>query len=732
MPLSIDSYANWAQTQGYRSGELASLRDAGGGPEVSSLRQTTGTLARFFNTRSVKDAKSAVLADFTRALTESYGETIANRAMNGVDSFLKLDRGLSAHVIQRAISSAENMRIRSGLRVDGGISLRVLNGTAEISGAVFGGLPHVDALVLRRSVRAQYAASNLLGQCPIGDAEVAAFDQKAAKVLLNLDRQIEVARTLDRNRLTGAVVDGLVASLEDIKTRLQAKRASVAALNADNPLSGANKAHALHVWHEGAQFALLRALAKYQDRPELAEALRQCKNLSFDELMHGLEISKDTGDVVADRLVEELTRRLPARVTVNADVMKAMVSKGFREALNAGDWTPIHKQFEGSLNGRAFALTSDIVPGRHQGEQIGSLYEVGVNGYMCHTADTRHAVNLAHSSITVDPGDGSGAQVAFSGIRHGVHSAWEIGNDATRRAANLQRAKEAVIAAYLSNPAAAKLGDDGFYHLPMASVSLLTPDWTRNYTFIGKTSNNERAMLQDQLDAWQGIGQRTVDVTAPDGRRIQVKPEVLAFNFGVNVGAVKLTDWVKPAGFLMEKVASGWGFSDPVNQVAFAQLQGRVAAFADQVGVDPHKADMAKKLCGQLEQILRSEDHHHDQHDAYKAAARVAVITHLIGGVPCWNCKSGKDRTGEMDAECKFLSTLIALKAPIPDPGQQLNDDQKALFRSIVLQSGNLEMQRYNTGLAGFKTGSVKSIGERLGGGEAAKYHKGGSSSVGV
>ena len=85
-----------------------------------------------------------------------------------------------------------------------------------------------------------------------------------------------------------------------------------------------------------------------------------------------------------------------------------------------------------------------------------------------------------------------------------------------------------------------------------------------------------------------------------------------------------------------------------------------------------------------------------------------------------------------MDVECKFLATLAALGKTIPEPGAQLTTEHKMLYRNLLMQSGNHEMQKYNTGFAGFKTGGVSSIPERLGGQQYREFHKGGSENVGV
>ena len=51
---------------------------------------------------------------------------------------------------------------------------------------------------------------------------------------------------------------------------------------------------------------------------------------------------------------------------------------------------------------------------------------------------------------------------------------------------------------------------------------------------------------------------------------------------------------------------------------------------------------------------------------------------------------------------------------------------------AIALEGGNFDVQKMNTGLAGFKTGGVSSIPERLGGQKYRDLHSGGSKFVGV
>ena len=57
-----------------------------------------------------------------------------------------------------------------------------------------------------------------------------------------------------------------------------------------------------------------------------------------------------------------------------------------------------------------------------------------------------------------------------------------------------------------------------------------------------------------------------------------------------------------------------------------------------------------------------------------------------------------------------------------------LNDQRAA----VALEGGNFEVQKMNTAIAGFKTGGVKSVTERLGGSEYRQFHRGGSDHVNV
>ena len=432
----------------------------------------------------------------------------------------------------------------------------------------------------------------------------------------------------------------------------------------------------------------------------------------------------------------ELERAHVRGFKMNDSIVFQRLNAGYRQVLNERPWPVISKTLSASVGNRPVEITSTILPAEQLGHSqqaprgpIAGGYPESVHGYMCHSADANHAVNLAVSKLTV--ADPAGApRLAFCGVRHGVHCAWEIRDAQARAEANAHRVEETVIAAFMAKysvPENARPlpqpGPEGVVtvDLNITSVALLTPDKTRHWISHG-SATDERRMLMDQTDAWDAVSRNGVTFQF-NGRQVRVKPHVVTFNVGVNEGAVKLSG-------IAPNRAGGWDISDEMNKRAFETFTNEVMTFVNDKTADANARAAALALFNQCRNVFVLKGERVDSHDAYKVAARLAVLSRLIGKVPCWNCKSGKDRTGEMDVECKFLSVLIARGEDIPKPGAKLTEEQKGLFRAIALQGGNFEIQKMNVGVAGFKTGSVSSIAERLGGKKYRNLHRGGSDHV--
>lgn len=118
-------------------------------------------------------------------------------------------------------------------------------------------------------------------------------------------------------------------------------------------------------------------------------------------------------------------------------------------------------------------------------------------------------------------------------------------------------------------------------------------------------------------------------------------------------------------------------------------------------------------LADEIKQIWANKYHHSDGGDPYKIAKRIAIISYEIGVTPCWNCKGGKDRTGWMDTEIKHLLSSRGLK-PDAAHGRKLDKGSQSLLRVVALNSGNQEIQRYNTGAPGNKCFGMLNIFTRF------------------
>lgn len=708
--ITLDQFKQWVNVQGYDSSSVAAIRNG----EVKNIKEdgiTTGW-DRFFHTQRFATARNGAVSRYREALTYDYGTTIANRVMGMIDTRGGLTAKLITKGIQLAAKQANEMALTYAGTGEGRKLHLVVGGEFELSA-------HADAHAkewVDRYVPLMNRAHKLLGKFPIGTRETVAFNAE----LINVQRDLNtfknaIAHALELAENQRTVLDhdayGLIA-------RLAQKRVEVSHIDANNPAGDAAKDRAKLLWGQ-TYVKLCAALAKKNRGRPCEQHLLAMSRMDPNEVVRDISFGKNMHYTMAFKFVDDLWERSGIRVDHEKVAKAFKVQHG--KVLNSQPWEPIRKTFSCSVPGQTFKLTSAIIPGRHVDPVIGNTYPKGVNSFMCHSTKTSHAVNMALSTCSIDTGNG-GEQNVFFGVRHGVHSERGMANAEDRRRANLERAKETVKAAFLAYVKQHGEGNipklrttEGCIALPMTSVSLLTPVWRKG------ADKNEKRMLADQTRAWGEVG------TLPENELVEVKvgdttykirPHVATFNFGVNWGALG-----KKSFFF-----GGWDKSSSINNAGMDKLADRVNDFCRDAPNDSYKVKTVKTLFAQLKRILAKKNERSDENDAYKAASRVAVLTYLMDGVPCWNCKSGKDRTGEMDVECKFLSTLIALRQPIPDPGQELDERQKDLFRSIALQSGNLEMQQYNTGIGGFKLSGVDSIANRLGGAEAKTYHKGGSS----
>lgn len=308
------------------------------------------------------------------------------------------------------------------------------------------------------------------------------------------------------------------------------------------------------------------------------------------------------------------------------------------------------------------------------------------------TKNTVHATNLWQSRLHIN--ENGHEKTLFSGIRHGVLSPYHVKNPVQRLDGAVNRAKEVLCAALHSKPALmAKALKGEVVTLKVVSTSLLTA------TKFGK----ESAMVDDQMQAWKKLVQPdevlqlTIKNEAGEPQIVKIKADIAAFNFGVNELALKLD--------------FGHRASDSYNTLALQQLFGKNLSpnaksegwVGEYLTQNPDNYKIVEELSKQIKEIWQNKLHHKDGGEPYKAAQRIAMLAHEINSVPCWNCKSGKDRTGMLDAEIKREAISLHQGKALTPPGKSLDLEAQEIFQKTLLNSGNLEIQQQNTHGAGSK-----------------------------
>ncbi|MDD9982567.1 MAG: hypothetical protein OXU81_14625, partial [Gammaproteobacteria bacterium] len=332
-----------------------------------------------------------------------------------------------------------------------------------------------------------------------------------------------------------------------------------------------------------------------------------------------------------------------------------------------------------------------------------------------------------------------------------------------RGQASREMASEMAVTALVADPEKLRDALDGkTVDVALSSISLLTPDSLRN--LAGSARSDERTMLNHQTEALRQLAERNpveLRVRDDDGalRTVKVNVRLRQFNFGVNadaVGRARVGPVAIPSQTPGWRNLMGWGFAMDRNNPQLQRLLGE----ANAAGLGGDVADRlflmrreAEQLAGEVDDIeayiamqegedtsdldeeaamqraalaslnkrietldsaarqakatWASNDYRRGGGDPFKMVSRLALVCHLMGETPLFNCKSGKDRTGQLDAEVKFLAAAADESGGRVPPPDESMETWRPVRNDFVFNTGNLEMQRLNTGLPGYKPATV-------------------------
>ena len=362
-----------------------------------------------------------------------------------------------------------------------------------------------------------------------------------------------------------------------------------------------------------------------------------------------------------------------------------------------------------------------ITPAKDFSQQVAKTYPDGQKGVSClNNTNSQQTVNLWKTEFQAE-----GSSLRFSALRHGIHDAYKIKDADARQAAATAKVDQFLRAAVDAYPEKLKPNGDGSYRLELVSVSLVSP---------GKFGN-EGQMWAQQSQAYNRANQQPFTMTADLGdglglRDITVQPRILAFSTPVNSVALESA--------ALRPFLGGLATSAQANEASIRGLLGTTTEGAEigglagaklaeldlsiskaqQAGADTSAltADSAriKSLVAQVRQIMNAAagsalSWQRAGSEPYKLASRLTALAHEVGAVPAFNCKSGKDRTGELDVQVKQLYARYQLKGEVPPPNAQVSPQEAQNHAKLVREGGSFQIQKDNTSLPGSKV-EVKAL----------------------
>jgi hypothetical protein len=310
----------------------------------------------------------------------------------------------------------------------------------------------------------------------------------------------------------------------------------------------------------------------------------------------------------------------------------------------------------------------------------------------------------------------------------------------------LNRAREAIIMEIARSPI---LGSQIARGEPLlfGSISLLTPDHLRHFIASissGNSSLDEKAMLEIQVQAYKDL-QQEIEAGGLIINGQQVKAKILPFNWGVSELSL-----LKPGNDpVIGTMINGHDVSNTVcNQASLTALVGlpgeardsttdnetdRFLASANErlasLESSPRSADaeadaeaeiaslkealkVIPELRDQIRQIWSDGSYRFAGNEPYKMPARIALLMHYLGGGTLFNCKSGKDRTGQLSVEAKALAVrIMANGGQVPEPDHSLTPSEQVQYGALTfVDKTRTELQRYATGYAGSKLGYARKL----------------------
>ncbi len=429
-------------------------------------------------------------------------------------------------------------------------------------------------------------------------------------------------------------------------------------------------------------------------------------------------------------------------VNINPKKIEKAFQENYAEHFNTRPWQPIEKEFSVQVGGKSVGLISQIIPSGKMANLQDEYARHGINGVNSgSTKETRHAANLWASKLASSDGE-----LMFAGYRHASLDPYRVSDKAMRETGALNRAKEALsvmVQDQLEDPE--KLHqfleqakqNNGVIPVKIMSTNLESPSFWQ----AGK-KDSEYNQVKNQTNAWQQLSTepQSVKIKDQDGNEhiLKVQVEVMPFNVPVNIAAFNKLMGVQGGADKLTKDSLTQLLGDLKSSRPVEAMDSELGRLIQKINIAMADADVPEiraalsqkreiliKLGIQIKNIFNENAHHQSTTEPYKLASRLvalasemAIARDAIGEFSLtgnfYNCKSGKDRTSQVDAEAKDIITQAKYDT-IRDFNETRNPEEQKRLRQFQTNVGNHEIQEMNVGVAGYKLRDVDSLLKEIG-----------------
>lgn len=540
----------------------------------------------------------------------------------------------------------------------------------------------------------------------------------AANPLLAKEGALSKKEIKELNKLLHATQDEMIEQLQSALIRLTKQKAGF--------VDGSKQAHYVKLLALGgfrAKFvrvlsglsktnnAAREALDKFSKATtELSNANWRSESFDFDSL-DGLGREKNIEFIYAKNNQNDLARRHGVLYNESFSMVKLTFSKKkLAKQLKSLDAqllsSKVRQTITKPLDFQGTQATSRLTPLNEEFDKTEQVFGniFGRGGISAANRQEAHLINGYDSRMM------QGDREIFSALRHGILSDKYEQDQAKRKENSKAAAAELVAAAYMKQ--CERLGltmeearnRDPPLTLVLNSVSLVTPDLGRSLASKGAS---ERDMLRDQMEALESLVGHSTEIEV-GGQKISVNLQVNAFNFGVNAGAVGKLKWAPG-------VKLGLDTQYKYNLKALEGLESQFNEVFNSMSVTDPRVNEMQNLMADIQHLMRNKKAYLEGGNQYEIGAKIVILTNLMnevkgfGAEAAFNCMSGKDRTGVMDAVARTFAVMRERGDHFPTHEELMEntngatDQFREIFSTMLEHYGGLEVTEMNTGALGFK-----------------------------